>query len=245
MKKNTVTKIRKLPAVLALITAEVFFVITIFFASIGSLIVIIRRIFFVRENVFDQNAFDFLGPFITDTNTRVVLFITFFGSYLFMITAWLLVFSFYLFIRKNKWHFITMLTIAVSNFGLMVGLKFFFNRPRPLIPLLKEIPGLSFPSGHAFMSMIFYGLLISIVYRDIKSLWKKWIVISILLSFIFLVGFSRVYLRVHYLSDVLAGYCFGILSLTILLWLMKRIGKYNEAKIATPLQAVITGEDNA
>lgn len=244
MGKNTDTEIKKLPAALALITAEVIFVVTIFFISISSLIFIIRRIFFVKSNAFDQNAFDFLAPFVTDNITSVVLFITFFGSYLFMVTAWLLVFSFYLFIRKNKWHFITMLTIAVSNFMLMVGLKFFFNRPRPLIPLLKEIPGLSFPSGHAFMSMIFYGLLISIVYRDITSLWKKWTVIFILLSFIFLVGFSRVYLRVHYLSDVLAGYCFGILSLIMLLWLMKRIGEYNKAKLAQPLQEVITGGEN-
>lgn len=245
MKKKAVTEIKKLPAAVALITAEVIFVVSIFFVSIATLIVIVRSIFFVKENTFDQRAFDFLAPFVTDNITSVVLFITFFGSYLFMITAWLLLFSFYLFIRKNKWHFITMLTIAVSNFGMMVGLKFFFNRPRPLIPLLKEIPGLSFPSGHAFMSMIFYGLLISIVYRDISSLWKKWMVIFILLSFIFLVGFSRVYLRVHYLSDVLAGYCFGILSLTILLWLMKRIEKYNAAKLAQPLQAVITGDENA
>lgn len=245
MEKNTETEIKKLPAAVALITAEVIFVIAIFFISISSLIFIIRRIFFVKSNAFDQNAFDLLAPFVTDNITSVVLFITFFGSYLFMITAWLLVFSFYLFIRKNKWHFITMLTIAVSNFVLMVGLKFFFNRPRPLIPLLKEIPGLSFPSGHAFMSMIFYGLLISIVYRDITSLWKKWTVICILLSFIFLVGFSRVYLRVHYLSDVLAGYCFGILSLTMLLWLMKRIGEYNKAKLAQPLQEVIAGGENS
>jgi undecaprenyl-diphosphatase len=128
-----------------------------------------------------------------------------------------------------------MLTIAISNLGLMVGLKFFFNRPRPLIPLLKEIPGLSFPSGHAFMSMIFYGLLISIVYRDITTLWKKWAVIFILLGLILLIGFSRVYLRVHYLSDVLAGYCFGMLSLIILLWLMNRINKYNKSKLAQPL----------
>lgn len=244
MRKNAEEEIKKIPTAIAVITAEVIFVFIIFFVSIASLIVLIRRIFFVKQNAFDDNAFDFLAPLVTDANTSVVLFITFFGSYLFMITAWLLVFSFYLFIRKNRWHFITMLTIAVSNFGLMVGLKFFFNRPRPLIPLLKEIPGLSFPSGHAFMSMIFYGLLISIVYRDVNSLWKKWIVIFILLSFIFLVGFSRVYLRVHYLSDVLAGYCFGILSLTILLWLMKRIKKYNDAKLAQPLQAVITGGEN-
>ena len=114
----------------------------------------------------------------------------------------------------------------------MVGLKFFFQRPRPLIPLLQEISGLSFPSGHAFMGTIFYGLLISIVYRDVSNIWRKWILIAILVITILLVGFSRVYLRVHYLSDVLAGFCFGILLLIIFLWLIKRIEKYNASKLA-------------
>ena len=139
----------------------------------------------------------------------------------------------------------SMLIIAVSNFCLMVGLKFFFNRPRPMIPLLKEIPGLSFPSGHAFMAMILYGLLISIIYRDMSNVWKKWMLIFILLGFIFLVGLSRVYLRVHYLSDVLAGYCFGLLSLIILLRLLKLIEQYNAAKSARSLQEAVTGKSTA
>jgi membrane-associated phospholipid phosphatase len=138
--------------------------------------------------------------------------------------------SFYLFVQKNKRRFFSILIIAVSNFGMMVGLKFFFNRPRPLLPVLEKISGFSFPSGHAFMGMIFYGLLISIVYREVSTVWKKWILIFILACFILLVGFSRVYLRVHYLSDVLAGFCFGLLSLTIFVLLIKRLEKYNAAK---------------
>jgi undecaprenyl-diphosphatase len=199
--------------------------------SVTSLIVIIRRIFFIKEDVFDQKVFDFLAPYVTDANTAVMLFFTFFGSYYFMVPAWLLVFSYYFFIRKNKGYFNRMVTIAVSNLLLLWTLKFFFNRPRPLIPLLKEIPGLSFPSGHAFMGMIFYGLFICIAYRDIKKQWKRWTVICILFTFLILVGFSRVYLRVHYFSDIIAGYCFGIISLTILFWLLKRIEKFNKGKM--------------
>jgi membrane-associated phospholipid phosphatase len=157
--------------------------------------------------------------------------ITFFGSYLFMVTAWLTLLGYLLFVRKSKRRFINTLIIALSNFGLMVGLKFFFNRPRPLIPLLFEAPGLSFPSGHAFMGTIFYGVLISRVYRDVKVVWKKWLLVFILLCFIILVGLSRVYLRVHYLSDVLAGFSFGTLSLIIFLFLIKRLEKFNAAKM--------------
>lgn len=232
MNKKEENEIEKLPAAAALITAEIIFVITVSLAAISTLIFIIRRIFIIRTYAFDENAFELLKPFVTDSNTNIALFFTFFGSYPFMVTAWLLLLSFYLLVRKNKWHFISTLIIALSNFGLMVGLKFFFQRPRPLIPLLQEISGLSFPSGHAFMGTIFYGLLISIVYRDVSNIWRKWILIAILVITILLVGFSRVYLRVHYLSDVLAGFCFGILLLIIFLWLIKRIEKYNASKLA-------------
>jgi membrane-associated phospholipid phosphatase len=231
MKKNETTEIKELPGAVALITAEIIFLILASLVSISALIFLIRRIFIVKTTDFDANAFDFFGTLVSDTTTQIFLVITFFGSYLFMVTAWLTLMGFYLFVRKNKRRFINIFIIAFSNFGLMVGLKFFFNRPRPLIPLINEIPGLSFPSGHAFMGTIFYGLLISIVYREVRTVWKKWLLIVFLLCCIILVGLSRVYLRVHYLSDVLAGFSFGTLSLIIFLWLIKRMQKYNAVKL--------------
>ncbi|MEJ8844451.1 phosphatase PAP2 family protein [Lacibacter sp. H375] len=231
MKKNETTEIKEIPGAVALITAEVIFLIIASLVSISTLIVIIRRIFIVKTTDFDENAFDLFASLVTDTNTHIALVITFLGSYLFMVTAWFVLMGYFLFVRKNKRRFINIFIIALSNFGLMVGLKFFFNRPRPLIPLLNEIPGLSFPSGHAFMGTIYYGLLISIVYREVKTTWKKWLLIFLLLCTIILVGLSRVYLRVHYLSDVLAGFCFGTLSLIIFIWLIKRMEKYNALKL--------------
>jgi undecaprenyl-diphosphatase len=206
MKKNETAEVKEIPGAVALITAEVIFLVVASLLAISALVVLIRRIFIVRTMEFDENAFAAFGTLVTDTNTQIALVITFFGSYVFMVTAWLALLGYLLFVRKSKRRFINILIIALSNFGLMVGLKFFFNRPRPLIPLLHEIPGLSFPSGHAFMGTIFYGVLISRVYRDVKVVWKKWLLIFILLCFIILVGLSRVYLRVHYLSDVLAGF---------------------------------------
>jgi membrane-associated phospholipid phosphatase len=231
MEKKETAEIKEIPGAVALITAEIIFLIIAALVSISTLIVIIRRIFIVKTTDFDEKGFDAFGILVTDTNTQIALVITFFGSYVFMVTAWLALMGYYLFVRKNKRRFINTFIIALSNFGLMVGLKFFFNRPRPLIPLLNEIPGLSFPSGHAFMGTIFYGLLISRVYSEVTVVWKKWLFIFILLCAIILVGLSRVYLRVHYLSDVLAGFCFGTLSLIIFLWLIKRLEKYNAVKL--------------
>lgn len=227
--------VKKIPASFALLTAELIFVFSVFIISLTSLIIIIRTIFYNKEDMVDQKVFDFIVPFITNTNTEIILFFSFLGSYYFMVPAWLLIFSYYLFIRKKLWEFIKTLTIAVSNLAMLLGLKHFFNRPRPLVPLLKEIPGLSFPSGHAFMGFIFYGLLIYISYREISNKWLKLITIIILIFLIILVGFSRVYLRVHYASDVIAGYCFGFLSLTILIVLLKKIEEFNAKKTAPHL----------
>jgi undecaprenyl-diphosphatase len=120
--------------------------------------------------------------------------------------------------------------IAVGNMLLMFGLKYFFNRQRPLIPLLKEVPGLSFPSGHAYMGLVFFGQIIYLVYTGVKHPWIKWITITLLVFIIFMIGLSRVYLRLHYSSDVIAGYCFGLLSLLIIFWLLRQVERVNTAK---------------
>jgi membrane-associated phospholipid phosphatase len=231
MKKRINARINKLSEAIALLSAELVIVFIVFFISIAFLIVVIRRIFFEKNYLFDQKAFDFLQSYVSDANTSIIEFFTIFGSHKFLVPAYLLLFIYFYFIRKNKWYFIKFASIAISNLLLMFGLKYLFNRPRPLIPLLKEVPGLSFPSGHAFMSLTFFGLLIYIVYRDVKNKWIKWGLIVLLLLIIFMVGLTRVYLRVHYVSDVLAGFSFGFLSLVIMLALLHQIEKYNLKKV--------------
>ncbi len=232
MKKRIQFKINKLSEAIALLSVELVIVFFAFFVSIAFLIVVIRSIFFKNRFDLDQKAFDFMLPFVSEANTSVIQFFTFFGSHKFLVPAYLIFFGWFFFVRKNKWYFIKFVTIAVSNLLLMFGLKYLFNRPRPLIPLLKQVPGLSFPSGHAFMSFTFFGLLIYLIYRGVKNIWLKWCLIFFLLGMIFFVGLSRIYLRVHYISDVLAGYCFGLLSLMIMLWLLHQIEKYNKKKLA-------------
>jgi undecaprenyl-diphosphatase len=231
MKRRIKARIDKLSGAIALLSIELVIVFIAFFISIAFLIMVIRRIFFENKYLFDQKVFSFLQPYVSDTHTSLIQFFTIFGSHNFLVPAYLFLFIYFYFIRKNKWYFIKFASIAVSNLLLMFGLKYLFNRPRPLIPLLKEVPGLSFPSGHAFMSFTFFGLLIYVVYRDVKNKWIKWSLIIFLLSMIFFVGLSRVYLRVHYASDVLAGFSFGLLTLVIMLGLLHQIEKYNLQKV--------------
>lgn len=241
MKKRLKGRIDKISEAVALLTVELVIVFISFFVALAFLIIVIRRIFFQNRYAFDQRAFDFLQPYVSDTHTTLIQFFTFFGSHKFLVPAYLIFFAWYFFIRKNKWRLIKFVTISVSSLLMMFGLKYLFNRPRPLIPLLKEVPGLSFPSGHAFMSFIFFGLIIYVVYSDVKQRWLKWTLIGVLLLMIFFVGLSRVYLRVHYASDVLAGFSFGILSLVIMLLLLSQLEKYNLKKVASSVN--ITPQD--
>ena len=198
-----------------------------FLIALIVLTVAIRLFFDQRGANPDQQVFDFLVPYINHRNTVIMLCFTFLGSHGFLVPSYLFLFAWFFFIRRNKWYFIQSVSTGVIGLLLMFCLKFYFDQPRPPIPLLTHARGLSFPSGHAFMSLNFFGLLICVVYRDVKNNWLKWISIGSLIFIILMTGLSRVYLRVHYASDVMAGYLFGTLSLITLLWLLGQIRKCN------------------
>ena len=138
--------------------------------------------------------------------------------------------AYFLFIRKHKWYSIKVPAIALSSLGLMFLLKNLFNRKRPEIPLLEEAKGLSFPSGHALMSVTFYGLLIYMVYKYVKRKELKWTLITLLVLLIMIIGTSRIYLRVHYASDVIAGYSMGFLWLVFTVWMLNRMERFSRRK---------------
>jgi membrane-associated phospholipid phosphatase len=108
----------------------------------------------------------------------------------------------------------------------MLLLKQLFQRKRPLSPLLKAAKGLSFPSGHAIMAVTFYGLLIYIISYMITPDILRWVLTFLVVILIILIGFSRIYLRVHYASDVLGGFIIGLLWLMISLAVLKWLESY-------------------
>ena len=94
------------------------------------------------------------------------------------------------------------------------ALKFAIQRPRPDVALrLVEIGGFSFPSGHSMAAMAFFGLLIWIARRYVAHRGARFLLTAGLALVIVLVGFSRVYLGVHYASDVIGGFCASLIWL--------------------------------
>jgi membrane-associated phospholipid phosphatase len=233
-------RVKKLWEAIALVSLQLVLAFIAFVISLSVLIMVIREVFYDKDFTVDESAFQYMSHHVTDTNTSIMQGASFLGSQLFLVPAWLLLLVVFYFIERNKWYLIKVTTISLSTLLLMLGLKFFFNRSRPLIPLLKQVPGLSFPSGHAFMSFVFYGMLIYIINLEVKNKWLKGILFFILGLIIISIGVSRVYLRVHYASDVIAGFCFGLLSLTILLWLLRIIENYNKKVIPPALNTTKT-----
>ena len=112
----------------------------------------------------------------------------------------------------------SLIVITLAN----QSLKAIFQRERPFGYRLIEMTGYSFPSGHAMVSMAFYGLLIYIIYKLVKNRTLRNILIIINIIIIFLIGISRVYLGVHYLSDIIVGYSVSIIYLLLLVKLIKK-----------------------
>ena len=94
-------------------------------------------------------------------------------------------------------------------------LKAIFHRPRPADPWLVQETGLSFPSGHSMVSMAFYGFLIYLVWRCVRNKKTRNILTAVLGALILLIGLSRIYLGVHYVTDVLGGFLIGLCYLTV------------------------------
>lgn len=88
-------------------------------------------------------------------------------------------------------------------------LKLLIARPRPLISVLVVEPSFSFPSGHTLIAVVFYGFLLFLIWQNARKLWIKKIFGIIFPLLILTIGFSRIYLGVHWASDVLAGWLIG------------------------------------
>ncbi|MBN9387513.1 MAG: phosphatase PAP2 family protein [Chloroflexi bacterium] len=112
--------------------------------------------------------------------------------------------------RKN-YNLAWLVVILVGGNAILNEiLKFIFRRARPeLLPGGQHLSSYSFPSGHATGSICFYGVLIWLSFHFIKVPWLKWLAMVAAVLMILLIGFSRIYLGVHYPTDVLGGYLSG------------------------------------
>ena len=160
----------------------------------------------------DIIGYEIISKFlISDFVTPIAKFITNFGGAIFLIVLTIVLFI----VIKNKKIGVSIFLNLVIVTILNQLLKGILQRPRPTEYIIIEETGYSFPSGHSMISMAFYGYLIYLIYKYVKNKYIKWISIVVLSLLICTIGISRIYLGVHYTSDVLGGFLISISYLVI------------------------------
>ena len=181
----------------------------------------------IAEDVFNKEIMngDIIGYkiistfLISDFATPIAKFITNFGGAIFLITLTVILFI----LIKNKKIGLSIFSNLVIITGLNQLLKRILQRPRPTEFRIIEETGYSFPSGHSMVSMAFYGYLIYLIYKYVKNKYIKWISIVLFSILICSIGVSRIYLGVHYTSDVLGGF---LVSISYLILFISIVNKF-------------------
>ena len=156
---------------------------------------------------------------ISDFATPIAKFITNFGGAIFLITLTVIL----VILIKNKKIGLSIFSNLVIITVLNQLLKRILQRPRPTEFRIIEETGYSFPSGHSMVSMAFYGYLIYLIYKYVENRYVKWISIVLLSILICAIGVSRIYLGVHYTSDVLGGF---LVSISYLILFISTVNKF-------------------
>lgn len=201
------------------ITKKNFKWLVLFIALIGFLA--------LAEDVFNKEIMngDIIGYkiistfLISDFATPIAKFITNFGGAIFLITLTVIL----VILIKNKKIGLSIFSNLVIITVLNQLLKRILQRPRPTEFRIIEETGYSFPSGHSMVSMAFYGYLIYLIYKYIENRYVKWISIVLLSILICAIGVSRIYLGVHYTSDVLGGF---LVSISYLILFISTVNKF-------------------
>ena len=166
----------------------------------------------------DQLFIDFTSFIQSDGLDCLFSLITELGSVWFLTVGSIIVGVILLFYKDNRiWRFLYFAVTMIGIFILTTGLKNLFERERPNILEQYDGTGFSFPSGHSTSPIVFYGFIIYLIIRSRFHLSIKWMVGIVLILLILLIGFSRIYLGVHYASDVIGGFTIGFT------WLMASI----------------------
>lgn len=176
--------------------------------------------------LFYSNRIDFLDPFF--------IFITTFGGVI--ISVLLTIFASLLLFKKkhNKYAYFLLANVFIGQILTFV-IKYLINSPRP--PILNALvieTDPSFPSGHSFITITLYFSLLIILNRDVFNLSKIWknILRGIIISFIIIIPFSRLYLEVHWITDVVGAILIGLIQTLILLNIFKiRLPKDDKMKV--------------
>ncbi|UYZ65045.1 phosphatase PAP2 family protein [Hymenobacter weizhouensis] len=230
------TTFRRLLAGLTLFATE--FAITLVLGTLGvvAFLALGREVFDQDAASFDAGAFRWVRRLLGPGRQQWVEALTFLASRYFITAAGLGLSLVFLLRRRHRWYSLLVPVVALGSITLNLLLKQFYQRPRPLLPLTSA-SGLSFPSGHAMISASFYGLLMYLAWTHVQRPALRYALTASLAVLILLIGLTRVYLRVHYATDVLAGFMAGAVWLLVAIPLLRQLETRVRNRFKDQLQA--------
>ena len=216
----------KLQNLLKRVPAEMLVIAAAFLLSLLVFSLIVHEAVYEREDVFDQSVIRFFSAHSSAGFIAAMKIITFFGSSTFLLPAYIVLIVRYI-MAKNYQTAVEIAVIGISSTALMFGLKQFFQRQRPQLPILQGISGYSFPSGHALSSFIFCSILIYLLRKENMAAVSRNLLTALLLLCAILIGLSRIALNVHYATDVIGGFCLGFAWVIIAFAILRKFRKKN------------------
>ncbi|MCA1054478.1 phosphatase PAP2 family protein [Rossellomorea aquimaris] len=174
---------------------------------------------------FDDGVFTIIHAFVSPKLTALMTSITFLGGVKWLSICTVSVVIILLFMKKYPLALFVAISVGLGA-GFNLLLKWIFKRERPDIEALIQQGGYSFPSGHSMGSFIFYGALAFMLFRAFDRMLFKWSSVFLLAILIVFIGISRIYLGVHYASDIVGGFTAGggwlTLCIAVYLYFYKR-----------------------
>ncbi|WP_028547457.1 phosphatase PAP2 family protein [Paenibacillus sp. UNC451MF] len=172
---------------------------------------------------FDQTLISFIQGKESPVLTAIMKAFSFIGAGIPATVLTVLTSIFLYKVLGHRREVIFFLTILMSSWLLNELLKIMFHRARPTIHRIAEATGYSFPSGHSMAAFTLYGALSFLIWRHIPTAWGKGLFLAVSAVMIGMIGMSRIYLGVHYPSDVIGGYFASGSLLALFIWLFRRI----------------------
>lgn len=161
--------------------------------------------------VYDQSITDYVISYRSPQWTQFFIIVTNIGDLYGYIAAIVLCSLLsYRYFKHWKYVFQVVIVLLLASISNLI-LKHIIDRARPGIEHLVPVESLSYPSGHAMSAMAFYGFVIYLFYRFKMNVFLKVGIIILLTMLIFIIGISRIYLGVHFPSDIAGGYIAGLI----------------------------------
>ena len=170
-----------------------------------------------KDIYIDSIVYNFISKYISNGLTNIYKILTNIAS---VLTVILVVIFTFIFFKNKKYSIYMSLNIFLITLFQFI-LKAIFSRTRPIDINLIEETGYSYPSGHSLTAMALYGFIIYLIYTSNLNKRSKLIYITFFSCLIFVVGLSRIYLGVHFFTDVVGAFSFALSYLIIYISIIK------------------------